>query len=247
MGLDIYLKSRAMMAADDAYNAAWEAWNEGDPTPKSETIPEDIPGKSELHPDNINEPGYLRSSYNSGGFNSAVPRYLKDQNTSYYSIFAPIIGDDPEPYHMRITDVTLVRRVQERARDVARRLRAMDAPLTTIRVGSFGTSGTFDNEIDAITWVEEQLNREGNGGLGDWAYTCREGYVDPKGTGPVYAVVMVKGFAAVEPHLVVRAETDGESWTKSYADSAEVIAEEFCEQMIRLIERDGECHMTWSG
>jgi len=197
----------------------------------------DTDAKSTLYPSNICTPTYLRSSYNEGGFNSAVPRFLKDENTTLYHIFEPILGSEDEEYEHRVTDPGKVMLVQDRARDVARRLRALTNPLTTISVRTLG--GTGFSEIDAINWAEAELAKETKWG----AYQCRDGYIDPEGTTVVGATLGRRG----EMLLVVRAvDADGLPWSRHYAESAEIVAEEFCQTLLDLIESDGAAIMGWS-
>lgn len=240
MGLDIYIHSRGYAEAAAKESALWEGWKEGDPTPEVEYPAEAPERKSALHPENICNPTYLRSSYNDGGFNNAVPKFLKDNSATLYGIFQPLIGDDEEGYCFEVTDPGKVMMVQDRARDVHRRLRALEAPLTTMRLDNWHKPAM--SEIDAIEWVEEELAKAEKA-PNKWAFTSKEGYFDPAGM-TIHGVTFGPKGEAI---LVYRAVTDGKPWSKSYADSAEIIAEEFCQTLLDHIESEGGATLVWSG
>jgi hypothetical protein len=238
MGLDISIHTKGYKAASEEEAALWEAMADDDSESPKVDYPQDEPnGASLLHPDNICTPSYLRSSYNAGGFNQAVPRFLKDEDTSLYGIFEPLLGEE-EDYWIEVTDPGKVLLVQQRARDVHARLRALTAPLTVIDLASYGKRMT---DIEAIEWVESELAKD-MGPFGDAAYTSAQGYINPVGI-KVYGVTQgTRG-----PLLVIRAEDENGPWSKSYADSAEIVAEEFCQTLLDIIERDGVAYMSWSG
>lgn len=244
MGLDIYIHSRGYAEASALEEKLWEDWTEGEPEPKVEYPTDPAKGPSKLHPKNICTPTYLRSSYNSAGFNSIVPKFLKDEDTTLYDIFQPLIGDDSEGYAFEVTDPGKVMLVQDRARDVARRLRALDAPLTTMSLDKFLKPDMTD--VQAIEWVEKNLDKaeKAVNEFDKWAFTSKEGYFDPKGL-TIHGVTFGPGGEVI---LVYRAvDSDGQPWSKSYADSAEIIAEEFCQTLLDLIESEGGATLLWSG
>jgi hypothetical protein len=238
MGLDIRIHGKEWKEASDRENALWEAMADDDSeSPEVDYPKENLPDTSALHPENICTPSYLRSSYNAGGWNSAVPRFLKDEDTSLYGIFEPLLGEEGD-YWIEVTDPGKVLLVQQRARDVHTRLRALTAPLTVIDLASYGKRMT---DIEAIEWVESELAKD-MGPFGDSAYTSAQGYINPLGI-KVYGVTQgTRG-----PLLVVRAEDESGPWSKSYADSAEIVAEEFCQTLLDLIARDQICYLSWSG
>jgi hypothetical protein len=99
MGLDVYLYTREQGAANDAHNAASNAFYERpdyDSLTKEQrdeiraTIPPyasstDVP--SERYPEHLFNRRYLRSSYNGGGFDRAVPDFLGDRDATLDGIF----------------------------------------------------------------------------------------------------------------------------------------------------------------
>lgn len=243
MGLDISIYSKQQFDESKRIDAAWDAWKEGEPKPERDEVAPDAlteERKSDLHPDNICNPVYLRSSYNESGFNSAVPAFLLDSEATYYGILAPVVGDDPGPtYWHEVTDPGKVLLAQDRARDVARRLRAVENPLQVLSVYNHGRS-TMD-KVDAAKWVADELSKP-KGWDGD--YSNAVGLISPGGITVHGVTVSSRG----DILLVVKAvDSDGEKWTRHYADSAEVLAEEFCDTILKLIERDGVAYIGWSG
>lgn len=240
MGLDIYVIDIAQAAAEDAENAAWDAWQEGNPHPAS--APARSRGVSRLHPDHMFTPTYARSSYNSGGFNHRVPLLLGDSNTTLHDIFAPIIAGRDDQYAHDITDAKAVRKVQANARTVAARLRAIANPLSVYTVDIVNVVAS---ELDALAWYRH--NREGQleGPMAGHGWSDRDGDMMPPGGITVLAAVPGVGILG-KPcvHLVTAVEDDDVKW---YADAAEILAEEFCATMLDLIARDGKCRVIWSG
>lgn len=145
MGLDIYLNSRERQRQEDAYEAAYERyaeeWGDKPDSPKKtaarEALPQYTPSESVAstkYPDHLFNRRYLRSSYNDGGFNRAVPDMV-GENHDLYWIFEPVIGDDDEPYETELTvsHTQLLEDVKKRALQVAQEIREAD-PLRTMSV-----------------------------------------------------------------------------------------------------------------
>lgn len=246
MGLDVTIRTERHKAVSERENELWEGWKEGDPTPSLEYPKDDLnDGPSKLHPGNICTPTYLRSSYNEGGFNSAVPRFLKDPSASFYGIFEEVLKDFDERnnYYVEVRDPEAVRDAQRRARDVAKRLRALENPLTAIEAPVYTPGGMSD--VEAIRWVEDELAKAKArpSVFADSAFSNSQGFIDPRGV-MVYGVTRHTRGGAL---LIIKAETDGKPWTTSYIESAEILAEEFCETLLALIARDGVCYLGWSG
>jgi hypothetical protein len=171
-----------------------------------------------------------------------VPRFLKDNGTSLYGIFEPLIGGEDGEYLFEVTDPGKVLMVRDRARDVAKRLRALEAPLTTMKFRNWHNPSM--SEFDAIEWTEKNLDKakKGTTEFDKMAFTAKEGFFDPTGV-RVHGVTFDPSGEVI---LVIRAETDGKPWSTSYADSAEILAEEFCQTMLDLIESEGGATLVWS-
>lgn len=147
MGLDVYLYEKAHHEQNARHEAEWIALYErqerGEIT-KAEreeldkTITRyishvDVP--SEAHPDHLFNRRYLRSSYNDGGFNHAVPDFLgTSADTEYpaargslYWIFEPMGREwDGDEGELTATDVDRLRACKARALEVADELRKCD-------------------------------------------------------------------------------------------------------------------------
>ena len=59
------------------------------------------------------------------------------------------------------------------------------------------------------------------------------------------AVAQLLDEAGLKPYAGMVREPNDDGF-ESYTQSARIIAE-FCEEAISLIERDGTCHLSWSG
>ena len=99
MGLDVYLYTREQHEQDERYDALSErAYADGVTVEQRKAIlaegpdwtrREDVP--SERYPNHLFNRRYLRSSYNDGGFNRAVPEILGDESAGIYGIFEGVL------------------------------------------------------------------------------------------------------------------------------------------------------------
>jgi hypothetical protein len=231
---------------------------------------------SERYPDHLFKRNYLRSSYNDSGFNRAVPNMLAREDVDLYGIFEPVIGADPEPYETLLTAETIpaLEQVKERALAVAAGLRATD-PLRVMHVSApiLGDQEHMWNHLpsedEVLAWYrEEQQKRQAAVESASRMDREEYGYMTAKGEVfgftkgmEILAVTMganplrqfsqqfppntVGGQMGVAPQVVL-VYRQTEEGTKSYIESAEIIAE-FCDEAIMLIKADGSCHMHWSG
>lgn len=144
MGLDVYLVTKVDEAQDDvhdaAWNALWERKEKGELTdeqyeeerkklpPASNRFEDKHP--STVYPDHLFNRRYLRSSYNSGGFNHAVPEYLGEPGTDLHWIFEPVRGGTDEySFELTAASVSALEEAKSRALDVAKRLKEVTLPL----------------------------------------------------------------------------------------------------------------------
>ena len=100
MGLDVYLYSRAEQESDSTH---------GDVV-------------SEKYPEHLFNRRYLRSSYNGGGYNRAVPDFLADPDrpAAYGSldwIFEPV-RVEPDEYETELTEALIPALEQAKARAI---------------------------------------------------------------------------------------------------------------------------------
>lgn len=263
MGLDIYLYSAIDAAQNKAHNEASEAFygrEDYDSIPEDEknSIREamvpyaphgDVP--SERYPEHLFNRRYLRSSYNGGGFNHAVPQLLATsgektyphERGSLYWIFEPMGREwDGDEGGLTHDDIDKLRACKARALGVVEELKKSDRlRVTTVSPNVFRSPpqhtddqalamyrsrprGTFDE--DGSWWSNVEMDVFGKG---------------------VTVLAAVPGKATLgEPgvHLIYKPDTD-EAFD-SYVQSAEIVAE-FCDEAIALIERDGGASMSWSG
>jgi hypothetical protein len=175
MGLDIYLYTRAEQEANNAHTQGWEDayakhydGETGELKPghteegfkrDSDAVPPyqgsaDQP--SQLYPDHLFKRNYLRSSYNDSGFNRAVPDMLA-RDADLYTIFEPVIRDNPEPYETILDDgmIAPLEEVRANALAIAAELRESD-PLRTMHV-SAPILGSKDHQWDHLPTEDEVL------------------------------------------------------------------------------------------
>ncbi len=279
MGLVIYLYTKQ---EDEANNAHWQAWESyyqqwGDkpdspekaaareavtPYRSSETVP------SQRYPDHLFGRRYLRSSYNSGGFDNAVPDMVGADHGLYW-IFEPVIGDNPEPYETHLTseNIGALEEVQKRALQVAEEIRTCD-PLRTLSAHCTLGDGEWmwphlPTEEQVLAWYrEEQQRHEGRKDDTFEGYSTAKGQVFgftkglevlavTVGANPLadFSAMMPAGTLGASmgamPHAILVYRLDDEA-KDSYIQSAEIVAE-FCDEAVELIGRDGSCFMHWSG
>ena len=286
MGLDIYLYTKGHSAAYQAHDEAWEALyarkSSGDITEaeyeeQRANLPDypahhDVPSVQHAPP-TLNNRRYLRSSYNEGGFNSAVPRYLGgaslDFEPTYYGIFEPVLDLVGNPRVEELAPlnpehipeiVPALRAAAERARRVASLLRSTADGYS---VTTFAADAMIDptrsrdhmwhsppRDADALEWFRE-VKREADARdsakpnpFGD------TGWSNAKGTylagSPLAIVAVVPGVDVLGRPAVHCVYKDSGETIETYAVSADIAAE-FAEEAILLIERDGACEMSWSG
>lgn len=185
MGLDIYLYTQAEQAANEAHEKGWEAAYSAHHDPQTgalkpghttemweaarDAVPPYIGSErmpSEKYPDHLFQKNYLRSSYNDGGFNRAVPDMLGRNEGGLYWIFEPVIGDDPEPYETVLTaeHIGPLELTRGRALAVAEELRASD-PLRVMHVNGpmlGGQEHMWDHlptEDEVLAWYRDEMRK----------------------------------------------------------------------------------------
>jgi len=263
MGLDIYLYTAADAAQNDAHYAASEAFYGRDdydsiPEDEKKAIREAMPPysphvavPSERYPDHLFNRRYLRSSYNGGGFNHAVPEMLGTSGEkeypngrgSLYWIFEPMgrewDGDEGQLTHDDIGKLMLCR---GRAQDVADELKKADRlRVLTVSPNIFMGPPTTTGDQALALYRNRPKSTFDNDGDGWWSNRDMDVY----GKG-VTILAAVPGRATLgEPgvHLIYRAADEA---FDSYVQSAEIVVE-FCDEAIALVQRDGGARISWSG
>jgi hypothetical protein len=272
MGLDIYLATAEDAEWNRAYNqASEELYTEGPDgkTPRDKMSDEEYAAwrelysykphqgvPSEQHPDHLFNRRYLRSSYNGGGFNHAVPEMLgqadgetyPDQRGSLYWIFAPMGREwDGDEGVLTAEDIDKLRASKARALEVADELRKCDRlRVITITPNMFGQPPQIDDD-GALRTYRKRLEGTASRPLepGNW-YSTEGGNLNVYGSDGLTILAAIPGIGAFNipgVHLIYRAGGEG---FDSYIQSAEIVAE-FCDEAIALIDRDGSCEMSWSG
>lgn len=192
MGLDVYLYD----GPEPDYETDYEGWKKA--------FDETQSAKSEKYPDHMCGTRYLRSSYNSGGFNSRVGDLLGED---LYTLFE--VGDRYE-WEPTKDELTAAR---ERAVKLVDRIKAVERPLAAFDVNSLGFTAKSDAEAIKIT--QEQLAKENVFG-GGWS--CREGTFYPDG---MKVIGFVPGEAWGQTVTYIVHEVDLE-W---YVQMAEIVVE----------------------
>lgn len=259
MGLDIYLVSLAEQKHNEAYEKASEEFYGPDydveHTDEEKAafreqwqykLSADVPSKKH-GPGTLNNRRYLRSSYNSGGFNNAVPQML-GRESSYYAIFAGIQSGDE--YEIELTEASIpeLEAARDRANQIAADLRALEAPVkvATVSHNAFVVPPARTTEEGALDWYREQARKaqDESNPFGGSGWSSRDGHF--YGGNPLAVVAAVPGVSVLgEPcvHLVFKLDSEA---TESYVQSADIAAE-FAEEAIELIRKDGAVHIHWSG
>lgn len=186
MGLDIYLYTKAEHEANEAHTRGWDEVyakfhdeETGELKPgmtdkrfkeESSQVPPYNHGAtrpSECYPDHLFKRNYLRSSYNEGGFNRAVPDMLGRDEGGLYWIFDPVIEGRDEPYET-LLDSTFIAKLEEtkqRALGVAAELRESDSLRATSVSSMLGGAdhmwSQLPSEDEALAWYrEEKVKRD---------------------------------------------------------------------------------------
>lgn len=191
---------------------------------------ESVEEKSDKYPEHYCNKGYLRSSYNSSGFNSVANQLIgKDM----YYIFQPLepsyTGNEEEdedafyvPYPKKHLKEAL-----ERAKEVIKEMK--EAPpyraMTVSAKNIFQQEDNVTTSSEALKIFQKELERNSQGG-----YQNREGYFFQGD--PIEIVAAIPGidtFNQPSVHLIYKSE-DG---MKYYIEQAEIIRE-FIEKAISL-------------
>lgn len=211
MGLDVYLRN----GPEADYETDHEEWKR--------QFDETQSTKSVKYPEHICGPRYLRSSYNSGGFNSRIGDLIGED---LYSIFSPPDGEyDWHPTKEQLTEA------RERAMAVIEKIKAVELPLGAFDVStSHGVKATSDAEAIVITL--EQLRRDRVLG-GGWS--CQEGHFYPDG---IKIVGMIPGESFMGPCVYMVHQVDLEY----YIQMAEIVVE-FIDAALEM----DDPRISWSG
>jgi hypothetical protein len=267
MGLDIYLYTKAQGLQNEAYTKeeadfygeGWELYDEKTEAERehfrnnrqfSYTHIQDVPARAYPGKSTLNNRRYLRSSYNGGGFNSAVPRLL-GRVASYEWIFSEAINIAEGEYDKWWTeeDIPGLLTAQKRAEKIAVDLMNLETPVDVLTVsGNMFSPPPNVTESEALAWAREQLQKAKEGpddffGGGGWQNGT--GHFFGTGEALLEVVAAVPGqdyFGTPGVHLVYKA--DGA--LDSYIESATIVGE-FAEEAVELIREDGSCYVSWSG
>lgn len=263
MGLDIYLSGNDDHLKMAEHEAAWEAWYE-----KWKDVPDDDLGKrasreeippypghrdvpSRRYPEHLFNRRYLRSSYNTSGFNRSVPD-LTGTDHDLYWVFDPLGDriDSGDDVRLTAADAALLEQCRDRALTVTEELRTSDR----LRVESF--TSMIGEGVDhmwpappttgeVLAWYRQERDRDRKvpPGYGE-GYGCAKGTVFGFTEGAEVLAVTVGRDVRASPAAILVFRVDEETLT-SYVQSAEITAE-FCDEAIDLIAADGSCYLMWS-
>jgi hypothetical protein len=281
MGLDISLYSKSQQEASDAYWTAWQAiydrCEKGEITEEQRKAEEaalddgrtpysDRGIPSMQFPEHHCNRTYLRSSYNSGGFNNAASELLDDPAfDGFYTIFAPVakINGESKDHDSMLNgewgwvDARHIDALKEAAK-IARAAAEKIRSTTPYRVASesavphLGAAdhmwSTPPSSDQALAWFREEQKkfdeRDPNNVFGDSGYSTAKGTHFGKGGLTVLGVVPGIGILG-EPclHMILAPSDEDREYYAQVAD----IAAEFAMQAIEFIEADGAAYISWSG
>lgn len=258
MGLDVYLYERAHEEANNAHSKAWDEWYErfqdvaeadAEKVAAKAAIPSyesaaDVP--SERYPQHLFNRRYLRSSYNGGGFNRAVPDFLADQDVTLNWIFEPVMGSSEEySFEMSEASIPALEEAKKRALSIADRLRTCDPLRTMDATAMIGLAdhlwSDLPNDDQALAWYREEQARPATPSGEGW-YSSAKGTVFGFDKGQEILALTVGRDILGRPCALAVYRGDA----SSYIESAEITAE-FCDEAVMLIRRDGGVFMHWSG
>lgn len=264
MGLDVYMLTQAETKQNEIHNAEsdalWERKEAGEITdaeweierkkitPYVSSWSGDGEFASKVHGNQLFTRRYLRSSYNDGGFDRAVPEFLGEENKTLWWIFEPL--GDLEEGHIEVTDTVKLALCRERAKEVAEKLAQVGHALRVDTVSADPIVGTAEhmwndvpNSAQALEWYREQTERDNTMG-GGWS-NAKGMFVAGPGEDGLNVLGMVAGVDVLNRpalHLIYAVPREH---VESYRISAEITVE-FCEEAIDLVLRDGSVWITWS-
>lgn len=267
MGLDVYLYTKAEALQNEAhskeetdfYGEDWELYDLKTEEEKENfrqnrrfkyTSNTDVPSRNYPDEETLNNRRYLRSSYNGGGFDSAVPKYL-GREASYQWIFELAIDIANQEYDKwwAEEDIPGLMEASLRAQHIAKDLRELKTPLSVLTVsGNMFSAPSQLKDTDALAWTKAEVERELNDpGMkffgGGWSNATGHYFTLETALKVVGAVPGVDIFGHPAVHLVYEPEQEARD---QYVQSAVIVAE-FAEEAIELIRADGSCYVSWSG
>lgn len=268
MGLDIYLDTienrEQNKRHEEEWNALYDRKDRGEITEaeydelRKAITPyaSHVDRPSETNPGHLFNKRYLRSGYNSGGFNHAVPNFLAtttgdeypNERGSLYWIFEPMGREwDGDDGLLTETDIPKLIECRKRAEGIAAELANSDR-LRVLTVSPNQLMGPEWLDIDegkALALVREKATEYGD--RKGWWTNRDMGWFG----GTLNVIAMVPGgqkqflrdgrWPCV--HVIYRADAEG---FESYVESARIVVE-FCDEAIALIEKDGSAELSWSG
>lgn len=273
MGLDVSLRTKGYTEKDKAYDKAYDAvresgewvkmtieqkaeWRKANPYPWEGE--EEVDATSRKHGEHLFTRRYLRSSYNSGGFNRAVPEMTGTDHDLYW-IFEPVLGE-VEQYSVPLgpEHVDALLECRTRALQVAEAIRASDPIRVTNATAMVGASEhlwqSLPTEDEVIAWYREEHLRhlkrleehpDQDEWFGDGGYSNAKGAVLGFQKG-IEVLALTVGRDSIGQPAAMAVFRLGPEVKEDYAISAEITAE-FCDEAIELIQRDGGASITWSG
>lgn len=274
MGLDVYLYDRSQMDQEerrtkayrdsglvdenDDYTPAAVAMSDAERRAKLDELDAaypysfatDVP--SEKHPTHHCNRRYLRSSYNGGGFNRAVPEMTGDPHATFYDVFEEVIGSGDEyEYRLEPKHIPALERAAAKAKRIAEQIRDGDS-LRAVEVTSMMDVGLGRSQLwskpptadEVLAWYREateSATRDPN-----WnAYTTAKGTIFHPGLTVLGVAVGRDVLGSPAAILVYRDGPNEGDAVDHYAATAEIAAE-FAEEAIMLIQRDGYAEIHWS-
>lgn len=253
MGLDIYTVTKEQHEKDEAFEAKWADYPDKDTEPERhaewkadwDALPGHDNVPSERFPENINNRRYLRSSYNSGGFNTQVPRMTRDDDHHYYWVFAPVRPDEEE-YTTEITDLAAIELCRERAVQIVDALEKIKSEpvynVMTETATRFGGDKAAVSAEQALVIFDSERAKEKDS-MFDSGYSNRDGafFPDSRSIHMVAAIPGVDVLGQPAMHIIHK-----EEFHDSYLESAHVLVE-FCDELAALVTSDGAAYLNWSG
>lgn len=194
---------------------------------------EDIREPSKLYPDHLCKIGYLRSSYNEGGFDRVCRQMI---NKDLYWIF----GKDNDDYMFQPNWQETLTRAQQVKEELLEKIKESNGH-RVMCIDSFIGSNFISSENEAMDLFTKELNKKRYFDN----YECIAGYFHMKDPIKVKAFIWGKNKILGERNcLYVVYETDEESGLDWYLQMADIIIEN-CKYVLSLPNKDN-VYLAWS-
>ena len=215
----------------------------------------DGPDKSQAYPEHMFTPTYLRSSYNEGGFNTAVPILAGNADYSLYWIFEPApflvfsvydeeTGEGGEE-GWDTSSIGGLEMARNRCLEVVKSLAESDGltATTVSAINAFRQDKPTASPVDAVNIHRKTFANRDNNAFQSFSNGEGVFFGKDEGLTVVSAIPGVDILGSPCVHLVMKDQNNNTDWYKQAAE----ITVEFIDLAIEVIKREGKVEVVWSG